>query len=300
MTQTISYNGHITDCICPSCMMADLESHIRSTRTEADADRLLTELGTIAAKVQGERTRFKTPGQGSGRGIVRKISEKQARYLAKLLKTRDFTSLLSKSWFTTDIENISLAGARTFIDALLACPIRPAHEIPVEMITLNQASYMVALIEGREITGTPYAGRTEADVNMLTFDQAKTAITNLLTLPKKAVAAAPTATTKEEIKAVAGLYELAGEIYRMRKARGGAHFYAELLTDVESSAFEYARGMAAKVPAEGRKLSLAECEALSLQMGGCCMCGKTLSATVDGVGPAARFIGPVCGANMGL
>jgi len=289
------YNGHDEECICPSCMMADMTAHIRATRTTEDADRLLTALGTIVERVKGERTRFAKPGQRAGRGIVRHISDKQARYLAFLLKSRDFTSLMSKPWFTTDVEHISLAGARTFIDALLGCPERPAHEIPVDMASDKQVAFIANLLGQKELTGTPYAGKTEDDAKRLTKVQAKSVITNLLALPNKTVEI-----TKESIKEIAGIYELDGEIYRMKRAKGGTHFYAMQLDRESGDAWVYANGMARKVPAKGRKLTLEECEALSIRLGACCMCGRTLTATVDGVGPAMRFIGPVCAGNMGF
>lgn len=222
------YNGHNTECICPSCMMVDMSAHIRATRT-------------------------------------------------------------------TDVANISLAGARTMIDSLLGCPERPAHEIPVDMASDKQVAYIVNLLAQKELTGTPYAGKTEDDARKLTKVQAKTIITNLLAMPNKTVEL-----TKDTVKEIAGIYELDGEIYRMKKARGGKHFYAMQLDREAGDAWNYAEGMARKVPTEGRKLSLEECEALSIRLGGCCMCGRTLTATVDGVGPAARFIGPVCAGNMGF
>lgn len=300
-TTVTGYNGHNAECICSSCMMADMTAHIRATRTAQDADRLLAELGTIAEKVKGERTRFAKPGQRAGRGYVRKISEKQSRYLAFLLKSRDFTELLAKRWFTTDVENISLAGARTMIDALLGCPERPAHVIEAEqaarMITERQVSYIVSLMGQSEITGTVFDGKTEDDVKRLTFDGARKAIDMLKTLPKRK---ALTATTKDEVKEIAGIYELDGEIYRMKRAQGKTHFYAMKLDRAAGDAWNYASGMARRVPTEGRKLSLEECEALSIKLGGCCMCGRTLTATVNGVGPAARFIGPICAGGMGF
>lgn len=294
-TTGTAYNGHDEECICPACMMADMTAHIRATRGD-DADRLLTELGTIVERVKGERTRFAKPGQRAGRGVVRHISERQARYLAFLLKSRDFTSLMGKPWFTTDVEHISLAGARTFIDALLGCPERPAHEIPVDMATEGQVKFITSLLATRDLTGTPYAGKGEDDARKLTKGQASKVIENLKALPMPV--AKPI--TKDTIKEIAGIYELDGEIYRMKRAKGGTHFYAMQLDREAGDAWNYASGMARKVPSEGRKLSLEECEALSIKLGGCCMCGRTLTATVDGVGPAARFIGPVCAGNMGF
>lgn len=293
---TTATTGHDEECICPTCMMADMTAHIRKTRSVDDAERLLTELGAIAEKVKGERTRFAKPGQRAGRGVVRKISDKQARYLAFLLKSRDFTSLMVKPWFTTDVANISLAGARTLIDALLGCPERPADEIAVDMITPGQKSFIMSLITTKEIAGTVFVGKTESDVDRLTKAGASKAIAQLKELPypeRKAL-------TVENVKAIAGIYELSGEIYRMKKAKGKSHFYAMILDRDAGDAWNYAEGMSRKVPAEGRKLSLDECEALSLRVGGCVMCGQNLTATVDGVGPAARFVGPICAGKMGF
>lgn len=297
-TQVTGYNGHDTECICPTCMMADMTAHIRATRTTADADRLLAELGTIAEKVKGERTRFAKPGQRAGRGIVRKISDKQARYLAFLLKTKDFTSLISRKWFTTDVANISLAGAKTMITELKECPDRKlsaTEVVQMDMITEKQVSYIVSLMRQSEIAGTVFDGKTEDDVKRLTKDGASKAITLLKALPKRA--AKPV--TKEELKEIAGIYELDGAYYRMQKARGKSYFYAMKLDREAGDAWHYAEGMARKVPTAGRKLTLEECEALSVRTGGCCMCGAELTATVDGVGPANRYIGPKCAANMG-
>lgn len=292
--------GHGTECICTECMMIDMHNHIVSTRRDEDAQRLIVELGTIEAKAESVRTRFAKPGQRAGRGIVRKISDKQARYIAFLLKSRDFTSLMSKPWFTMDVENISLAGARTFIDALLGCPERPAHEVPVELCTERQAGFVWMLIKQSEVTGTVFEGKTEDDCKRLTRAGASKAIDMLKALPKRKALAAPIATTAAEAKEIAGIYELEGSIYRMKRAKGGTHFYAMQLDRAAGDAWNYAAGMAHRVPNEGRKLSLEECEALSLQLGGCCMCGRTLTATVDGVGPGARFIGPICAGNMGF
>lgn len=299
-----AYNGHPETCLCPMCMVADMTAFIRSTRTAQDADRLIAELGTISEKVKSERTRFAKPGQRAGRGYVRKISDKQKWFIGKLLKERDFTSLLAKKWFTTDVANISLAGAKTIITELLECPVRPAIEIealermaPAMMITERQVSYIVSLMRQSEITGTVFDGKTEDDVKRLTKEGARKAIDMLKTLPKRK---ALTATTKDEVKEIAGIYELDGEIYRMKRARGKTHFYAMILDREAGDAWHYAEGMARRVPTEGRKLSLEECEALSVRTGGCCMCGAQLTATVNGVGPAARYIGPKCEANMGF
>jgi len=306
---TASVQGHNTECICSACMMADMSAHIRATRSVEDADRLLAELGTIAERVKGERTRFAKPGQRAGRGIVRKISDKQARYLGFLIKTREFTSLLVKPGFTTDIENISLAGARTLIDALLGCPERVLSEverIEMDRATPAQVGYALSLTGRKMGFNTDRNPRSEAETEAMLKGLSKrdvsAGIEKLKTMPDYVgTSVEPVAgSLKEAVTKIAGIYELDGEIYRMKKAKQGTHFYAMRLDREAGDAWNYAGGMAKRVPSEGRKLTLEECEALSIKLGGCCMCGRTLTATVDGVGPAARFIGPICAGNMGF
>lgn len=233
----------------------------------------------------GVRTRYAKPGQQCGRGVVRLVSAKQVAFIKSLMAQRDTRNLVRLPG-SEDIEKMSLAGARDLIERLLGCPEIPALVAQAQMASEAQMTFINSLLEQREYTLT-------IELDGLT----KKAATALIAELKEAPYKAKTTTVAEDIKTLAGLYELEGEIYRMKKARTGQHFYAELLTDAESGAWEYARGMAKKVPAEGRKLTLAEGEALSLKLGGCCCCGRTLTATVDGVGPAARFIGPVCAAK---
>lgn len=286
MSQAVT--GHDTECMCPSCLMADMTAHLRNT-FGADADRLIVKAGMIPATAESVRTRFAQPGQRCGTGYVRKISDAQARYLGRLLRTRDYSSLIERPWFTIDIDNISLAGARTMIDALLGCPERTNV---VEPASDAQRRYLASLLAER---AHEYG---DVDVENIDRRRASNMIGALKAAPRRAVEAAATA-TPVDVKIQIGIYALGDEIYRMRKARTGSHLYAERLTDEETGAWEYARGMARRVPSEGRKLTLEECEALSLKVGGCCMCGRELTATVDGVGPAARFIGPVCASKMG-
>jgi len=249
------------------------------------------------------RTRFATPGTACGRGTVRRISEAQLRYMRFLLNTRNYRKLIGAKWWPSTavdhattlaaVEFISLKGASTMIEGLLGCPERAsvaAETVAEPMATPKQLTYLASLLAERvHGFGTP-------DITSLTMLEAKAMISDLIERPRVPVAAP----TRTEALAVAGIYELDGAYYRMKKARNGNHFYAELLTDTESGAWEYARGMAHKVPAQGRKLSLEECEAFSALLGSCCMCSRELTATVNGVGPGARFLGPVCRSKMGF
>lgn len=250
------------------------------------------------------RTRFAEPGQVCGRGRVRIVSPAQIKFIRSLLTTRYYKPIMGEKWFTSmaarlnitshatflvQVEFISLKGASTLIDALLACPFQKAHDPAIvgePMASDAQKGFLTTLLADKEHSLT-------VDVETLTKKTASKLIGELKELPRKAT---PTP-TKDELKSVMGLYELAGEYYRMKKARSGNHFYAEKLTDLETGAWEYAKGFARKVPAEGRKLSLEEGEKFSALLGSCCMCSRELTATVNGVGPAARFIGPICEAK---
>lgn len=285
-----SYNGHSEDCLCVPCMTADMNAHLTETMGSEyvallNGDRIAT---TTDLSV---RTRYATPGTKCGRGVVRKLSPRQVAFIKRLMAERDTTNLVRLPG-SEDVENMSLKGASDLIERLLACPERAVKS--VRMATEKQAEWLGKLA-GRDVPAEIEAIRVKGAE--ATFAEASKALDVLFKAPRPQ---APKATTTEEIKEIAGLYELSGEIYRMKKARNGQHFYAEKMVDIETGAWEYAQGYARKVPAEGRKLSLEECEKFSGLLGCCCMCSRTLTATVDGVGPAARFIGPICASKMGF
>lgn len=275
----------------------------KATLAEYNSQKFNPATAEIIPEDTSERTRFAKPGQKCGRGQVRKISGRQLNYMRMLLNTRNYRKIMDEKWFRNlgatshqtlleAVEFISLAGARTMITALLCCPLRAAvaeAAQDIEMATTPQMNYLSTLLGQKEHS---YG---EVIVTDLTKDEARGMITELKAAPFKATPKA----TKEETVSVIGIYELDGKIFRMKKARNGNHFYAMELTNEETGAWEYAAGMAHKVPAQGRKLSLEECESLSMKLGCCGICDRTLTATVDGVGPAARFIGPICKAKMG-
>lgn len=304
--------GGMTDAEFLAAIQADAKADGRRIpQSLEEARKPLNTLAEIPADALSERTRFATPGQACGRGHVRKISDKQLAFLRNLLNTRRYHSLMGERYFMNlakthnvnshagllaAVEFISLKGASTMIEALLACPLQPAvAEAQAtgaeDMATPKQLSFLASLLADKE------HNNGDVDLASVTKAEARNMIDALIKAPRKATPAPTKAEVAETIKSVAGIYKLGEDIYRMKKARGGNHFYAELLTDAETGAWEYAKGMARKVPAEGHKLTQAEAEALSSLMGCCCCCGRDLTATVDGVGPAARFIGPICAAK---
>lgn len=279
--------GHDADCLCTDCMMADLDAHIVETRGAEALDRInLDQAGQ--RKDTSERTRYAQPGQRCGSGWVRVVSPRQVAFIKRLMAERD-TRNLTRLPGSENIERMSLAGARDLIDRLLACPELP-KATGERMATAKQVEWL-GKMAGKDVPADIEAIRVKGAA--ATFAEASRALDVLF---KAGYVKAPEVSVKE----ITGIYELDGCYFRMQKARNGRHFYAMQLDREAGDAWNYAAGMARRVPAEGRKLSLAECEALSLQLGGCCMCGKTLTATVNGIGPGARFIGPVCQGKMGF
>lgn len=173
------------------------------------------------------------------------------------------------------------------IDCLLSCPERTDV---VELASEPQRKYVTSLLAQR------VHSYGDVDVTALSARDASAMITTLKAAPCKPREITPAPSIG---KAEIGIYRLGDEIFRTQRARAG-HYYMMRLTDIESGAWTYAPGALRRVMADGIKLTLAECEELSSKIGACCACGRTLTATVDGVGPAARFIGPVCARKMGF
>lgn len=284
-----AYNGHSEDCICVPCMNADMEAHIRENFGEDVLMRINADPAN-RYRDTAVRTRYAKPGQRCGRGVVRLVSERQVRFIKSLLASRD-TSKLIRLPGSEDIERMSLAGARDLIERLLACPERLVSKVPSVALATEKQVEWLAKLSGKNVPAEIEAIRLKGAE--ATKAEASKALDALFKAPSiKVEVAKPGELT--------GIWFLEGSYYRMQKARTGSHFYAKVLDRDAGDAWLYASGMARRVPAEGRKLSLEECEALSLQLGACCLCGKTLTATVDGVGPGARFIGPVCKGRMGF
>ncbi len=272
MSVQTSYNGHDSECLCTKCMMADMDAHLAETMGVDYVDTLNND-PSAKYRDTSVRTRYATPGTRTGRGTVRTVSARQVAFIKRLFAERDTRNLVRLPG-SENIESMSLRGARDLIDRLLACPMA-ANQPATPMATEKQIAFATSLAARKGVFGEDYASMTRKEISAKIDSMLKMA---------DPVAPAP---TKAEVAEIAGLYELEGNVYRMKKARTGSHFYAERLIDAETGAWEYAQGYARKVPSQGRKLTLEECEELSIKLGACCMCSRTLTATVDGVGLAA-------------
>lgn len=102
-----------------------------------------------------------------------------------------------------------------------------------------------------------------------------------------------------------GMYRVDGNIYKVQKARNGAHMYAKLLTLIDTGStkddgsivyrgsFEFAPGMMRVLRAEHR-MTLAQAQEFGSNYSTCCNCGRTLSAAQS----VAEGIGPICSSRF--
>jgi hypothetical protein len=236
------------------------------------------------------RTRYKAPGTRSGRGYVRKVSDKQVRFIANLMRSRDTRNLVVLPG-GEDFRNMSLTGARDLIDRLLACPELPKAEQVRIPATSAQVGYLQTLT-----TIHAYDGRT--DFESLTKEGASTLITQVKTLPKR-VAQAPTRSASDgsERKLMTsgneitdGIYERPdGVIVKVQIAKqGSGNLYGKRL-NIETGKFEYAQGIMRTLKAEYR-MSLEKAQEYGRLYGICIVCGRDLTDEES----IARGIGPIC------
>lgn len=278
---------HDDDCLCVPCMTADFNAHIESMGLDPlkyDTD----------PKVDSVRTRYAKPGQRTGNGIVRTVSPKQVALIKRLMVERDTTNLVRLPG-SEDVENMSLRGARDLIDRLFACPEKPRAEgAPTErMATPKQLEWLVKMAN-KEAEGTVAETRQAAiDDKPVTFAAATAALDVLFKAPYRKVAV-----DDGNVTLTLGLYRHPdGRYVRVQKARTGNHYYGKVLDRENGDAWNYTPGSLVGLKPE-HKMSIEDVNALSLELGSCGVCGRTLTATVDGVGPSARVIGPICAAKQ--
>lgn len=225
-----------------------------------------------------ERTRYKAPGSGSGRGIVRAASAAQVKYMTHLFKTRDTSGLKILPGFN-GVGNVSLAGARHLIDALLSCPELKAEEsVPtVRMATEGQQRFISSLARQKTY---------EIDAATIPFDQVNDILAMLKALPTPAPMAVTV--TGERAEIVSGMvYRVGDDVYRVQKSRQSGNLYALKLVGDD---FEYAAGAIRLVEREGIQVGKDERAAYGKRTGRCMDCGRKLTVKLS----VERGIGPIC------
>lgn len=263
--------GHDADCMCITCINEELTAVAWSRGIEWGA--------AERPNATPERTRYATPGTQCGSGTVRLLSDKQVKFIKYLMASRD-TSNLVRLPGSENIERMSLAGARDLIERLLACPERPRYVRPA---TDAQIGFIRSLCQRK--------GMTDISGDVHTFDKASETITML-----KALQDAPRPVVKRFFLTV-GIYRHDdGRIVQVKPNREGTRMYGKLY-NADGRCWVYEPGLLNGLT-EAHRMTLEQCKDLSVELGACCMCGRELTATVDGVPPRDRFIGPICAGKI--
>lgn len=275
--------GHDEECMCDPCMDRSMTEALLANGMDPGK---YVQRGTVTAV----RTRYATPGTTAGYGTVRKLSDKQVRYIKRLLAERD-TSALVRLPGSENIEKMSLRGARDLIDRLLKCPELPEDKKPGA--SDKMLSYAKTLLETR-VSPPEYAMALDLinSGDKLTFKAVKKIIEALKDAPWKPRPARPDAASAVEL--TEGLYELPdGTIYRLKTAQRSKRMFAAKAEFIDGFVrFEYERGGMNRVKPE-HKMSLERADELSLKFAQCMCCDRELSNKVS----VALGIGPICRAK---
>lgn len=175
---------------------------------------------------------------------------------------------------------------------------RPASE--------KQQAFVARLLAEKDTTGTAYEG-WEPDWSRATAKSASAVIDFLMTLPRKADAAAPA----ERREVPEGMHRVDGVIFKVQRAvHGSGNVYAKRLTATQRCycsdlqgvlcsvcrdpksvewTFEYAAG-AIRLLSDETLMTLEEAKEFGAIYGTCCACGRTLTDE----GSIEAGIGPVC------
>lgn len=281
-------------------MMAELDAI-------AAANGIVWSGAEVATTDTSVRTRYATPGQRCGNGVVRKLSPKQVRFIKGLLAERDTRNLVMLPG-SEDIENMSLRGARDLIDRLLACPMRadaPATRKP-ESASPEQTNYIRILLAEREVTpGTQTENLSKREASALI-----TALKAAPYRPRETTASVPApnrASASQELEA--GIYLCDGTVYKVQRAvHGSGYMYAKKLTALDEPYTKMVRGKETKVTHEFVYAGIAPLRKLTAEMrmdlaqaiefgavyGVCVRCARTLTDEKS----IERGIGPVCASKL--
>lgn len=272
--------SHGEECLCTACMMADMDSHLVSAGVDATAY-------AVEATATAERTRYATPGQACGRGVVRKASHAQVEFIKNLLRTRD-TRNLTRLPGGEDVDNISLKGATDLIERLLSCPEIPAMAAAANLATPAQVKFAASLAAERGVPADTFATLTRKEISK-TIDMLKG-------MPR---IAAPT-TPAEAPEVPEGRYaiEVDGVVkfYKVdRPTEGKWAGYVFVKVQASDDTFpirnrEAKAAILATIAKDPKEAMLR----YGREIGACGHCGRTLTDEAS----RARGIGPICAGKV--
>jgi hypothetical protein len=270
------------DCLCVPCMMSDMDVALRDAGLDPAEYR---GADSVFAGREPVRTRYAKPGQSTGSGVVRHVSERQVAFIKRLFAERD-TSKLVRLPGSEDIEHMSLTGARDLIDRLLGCPRKPGQ--PSERLATEPMRRFLRVLLAERDTSSPAVTSllAESTVETVSFADCRLLIEALKVAPRKAPESKPSAPAVEPV--TEGMYLVGKVIYKVQRAvHGSGNLYAKVLD--EKTGFSYAPGALRNIKAEHR-MTLEQAKEFGHLYGMCCVCGATLTDEVS----IAAGIGPIC------
>lgn len=266
-------------------LMADMDRHLLDTGT--DPARFPVSRADAPA---AQRTRYKQPGQRSGRGVVRPNNDKQVKYILALMEQKDTTNLVLLPG-AENVRHMSARGASDLLDRLLACPDKPNFVRPA---TDPMIDYIKRLMPLHVITDEARAWlvRNTADGVRMSFEHARRSIEMLKAAPMVSTTTIPARGRGPEVTVAVGMYERPdGKIFLVKKAQKKEHLYAMLVEIVDGKRVAtYAPGSIHTLTADMR-MTIERAEELTLAMGSCIACGRTLTngkSVTLGIGPICR------------
>lgn len=273
---------HDTECLCPACLIADMENHIVATRGEEALARI-NKGAAQPNEINPVKTRSMKAGQRVGRGVVRSMSPKQKKFLVFLINTKVTTNLKLLPGQTinlAEIDTMGLPAAKAVIDKLQNCPNKPSNS--VRMATDGQLRFIRSLNE--------QAGNviSEDDIKTIKFAEVQEVLDCLKTVIANNKKNAP----KREITPGGYIQESTGKIFNVYKARTGTHLLVRVWNE-QANDWEYV-GSVTKLPIDARPMTLEESKAFGKLTVQCCQCGRKLTKKES----KDKGIGPICEGRM--
>jgi hypothetical protein len=275
--------AHDVECMCPKCLMADLDAHIIETRGQDALSRINLTSDNDRATVEPVKTRNLNAGQKVGRGYVRKISSKQVWLINKLIAERDTTNIVllpGQTLIPEEIPNMGVKGGTALIDKLFMCDEKPKpianDSVKKELNgSARQIEWITKGLNGKPSLLSEKGFTQEPDINKLFISHNYSA---------KSV-------IKSEVKQdeiMEGMYTDGKRIIRAYSNREKSRILAkELIQEDDDYSFSYL-GMAERFVKGMRRMTLDEAKAFGRMTETCCVCGIHLSdpdSQKKGIGP---------------
>jgi hypothetical protein len=236
-----------------------------------------------------------------GTYVVRYPSEKQTRYVQRLLDTR---IVPDEGGERSALEafrggKANLRQTSRLIDWLTTLPERPANQQPTRLASDKQMTFVRSLIDQRDLSGLSAEDARRVDIVRQGVTPSAKGVSALI----DTLNAQPRITTARDAKGTEledGFYVLGDDVYKVVHAvHGSGNQYAKILVKTpgwtpgcgeKPGRFEYAPGAVTRIARDGHKMTREDGARLGKLYEMCIRCGATLTRE-DSI---ERFMGRVC------